>query len=312
MEMLCDNEPTIAITNDPRILKGARHFQRKYHYIREIIQERDIVLKKVHTYDNVVDLFAKLMPFNKHYEHAMEIGIVPASSLMCVLGYSQTRKAYIVLNKETMRIEESLNMAFDESLPEPKSSPSGEDDEIQEQVVQDPIRSPSLEANASKPGCPKNIKEARRHPIEQVIGERMVLSDKPMGPPNNVLDNQIFSILSDDSHASSGEMYLNEEEDSGDSLVEKIRNPLSANHIERGYSICCENTIDMINSIKDHREENRAMFSSINEAIKLMLVIATNMSCVVENDIAPKCQEHLKGNALDLWIPALKLGGEMI
>ncbi|GJR57975.1 retrotransposon protein, putative, ty1-copia subclass [Tanacetum coccineum] len=37
MEMLCDNEPTIAIANDPRILKGTRHFQRKYHYIREVI-----------------------------------------------------------------------------------------------------------------------------------------------------------------------------------------------------------------------------------------------------------------------------------
>ncbi|GJZ95429.1 hypothetical protein Tco_0667763, partial [Tanacetum coccineum] len=40
MGMLCDNEPTIAITNDPGILKGARYFQRKYHYIREVIQER--------------------------------------------------------------------------------------------------------------------------------------------------------------------------------------------------------------------------------------------------------------------------------
>ncbi|GJZ56386.1 hypothetical protein Tco_0611579, partial [Tanacetum coccineum] len=27
-------EPAIAIANDPRILKGARHLQRKYHYIR--------------------------------------------------------------------------------------------------------------------------------------------------------------------------------------------------------------------------------------------------------------------------------------
>nr|GEV73642.1 hypothetical protein [Tanacetum cinerariifolium] len=35
MEMLCDNEPAIAITNDPIILKGARYFQRKYHYIRD-------------------------------------------------------------------------------------------------------------------------------------------------------------------------------------------------------------------------------------------------------------------------------------
>nr|GFB94970.1 hypothetical protein [Tanacetum cinerariifolium] len=82
MEMLCDNKPAIAIANNPEILKGARHFQRKYHYIREVIQEREIILKKVHTHDNVVDLFTKPMSFNKHYEHAMAIGIVPASSLV--------------------------------------------------------------------------------------------------------------------------------------------------------------------------------------------------------------------------------------
>ncbi|GJR60998.1 hypothetical protein Tco_1503160, partial [Tanacetum coccineum] len=82
IEMLCDNEPTITIANDAGILKGSRYFQRKYYYIREVIQERENVLKKVHTNDNVVDPFTKPMPFNKHFEQAMEIGIVPASSLM--------------------------------------------------------------------------------------------------------------------------------------------------------------------------------------------------------------------------------------
>ncbi|GJY13889.1 putative retrotransposon protein [Tanacetum coccineum] len=82
MEMLCDNEPAIAISNDLRILKGAIHFQRKCHYIREVIQEREIVLKKVHTNDNVADPFTKRMSSNKHYEHAMAIGIVPTRSLM--------------------------------------------------------------------------------------------------------------------------------------------------------------------------------------------------------------------------------------
>ncbi|GJT42627.1 hypothetical protein Tco_0951342 [Tanacetum coccineum] len=84
MEMLCDNEPTIAIANDLEILKGARHFQRKYHYIREVIQEREIVLKKFHAYDNVADPFTKPMSYDKHYEHAMAIGIVPARSLIAV------------------------------------------------------------------------------------------------------------------------------------------------------------------------------------------------------------------------------------
>ncbi|GJR92291.1 zinc finger, CCHC-type containing protein [Tanacetum coccineum] len=82
MEMLCDNELALAIASNPEILKGARHFQRKYHYIREVIQEGEIILKKVHTDDNVADPFIKPVPFNKHFEHDMAIGIVPVSSLM--------------------------------------------------------------------------------------------------------------------------------------------------------------------------------------------------------------------------------------
>ncbi|GJX27475.1 retrovirus-related pol polyprotein from transposon TNT 1-94 [Tanacetum coccineum] len=87
------------------------------------------------------------------------------------LGYSQTSKAYIVLNKEIMRIEESLNVTFDEGLPEPKSSPSVKDDRINEPVVQDLNGSPSLQVNVSDEGYPKSVKEARSHPIEQVISE---------------------------------------------------------------------------------------------------------------------------------------------
>ncbi|GKB18030.1 hypothetical protein Tco_0851953 [Tanacetum coccineum] len=70
-----------------------------------------------------------------------------------------------------MRVEESLNISFYESLPEPKSSPLIEDDRINEPLVQDPIRSPSLEANALELGYLKSFKEARGHIIEQVMGE---------------------------------------------------------------------------------------------------------------------------------------------
>nr|GEW84799.1 hypothetical protein [Tanacetum cinerariifolium] len=81
MEMQCDNKPAIAITNNPGILKGSIHFQRKYHYIREVIQEREIVLKKVHTCDNVAYPFIKPMSYNKHYEHvmAMELFLLEVS-----------------------------------------------------------------------------------------------------------------------------------------------------------------------------------------------------------------------------------------
>ncbi|GJX81088.1 integrase, catalytic region, zinc finger, CCHC-type containing protein [Tanacetum coccineum] len=75
-----------------------------------------------------------------------------------MLRYSQTSKAYIFLNKETMRIEEYLNVTFDESLPEPKSSPSVEDDRINEPIVQDLNGSSSLQVNVSDEGYHKSLK----------------------------------------------------------------------------------------------------------------------------------------------------------
>ncbi|GJS55625.1 hypothetical protein Tco_0628987 [Tanacetum coccineum] len=223
-----------------------------------------------------------------------------------------------------MRIEESLNVTFDESFPEPKSSPSIEDDRINDPVFQDLNWSSSLQVNVSDEGYPKSLKEARGYAIEQVIGKIMMLLDNQSGSPNSVLDSKMLENSRNDSHE---ELYLNDEEDDGDSIVvpqtpseeirtkidntrvppplirgigedkisDKIGNPLSLNHIEHGYSIYCENTIEMISSIKDIIEENMDMFSSISEAIKLMLAIVTNMICVIENDIGNEAsKDNLK------------------
>ncbi|GJV55931.1 retrovirus-related pol polyprotein from transposon TNT 1-94 [Tanacetum coccineum] len=47
MEMLCDNEHAIAIAADPEILKGARHYQRTYHYIREMENLNEVRVKEL-------------------------------------------------------------------------------------------------------------------------------------------------------------------------------------------------------------------------------------------------------------------------
>ncbi|GKB60733.1 hypothetical protein Tco_0916919 [Tanacetum coccineum] len=73
-----------------------------------------------------------------------------------------------------MRIEEFLNVTFDESLSEPKSSSLVEDDRIDEPIVQDLNGSPSLQVNVSDEGYPKSLKEARGHPIEQVMVAHIV------------------------------------------------------------------------------------------------------------------------------------------
>ncbi|GJS98088.1 retrovirus-related pol polyprotein from transposon TNT 1-94 [Tanacetum coccineum] len=51
------------------------------------------------------------------------------------LRYSQNSKAYIILDKHTTKVEESLNVKFDESPPPPKTSPLEDDDLVEEEAI---------------------------------------------------------------------------------------------------------------------------------------------------------------------------------
>nr|GEU49641.1 retrovirus-related Pol polyprotein from transposon TNT 1-94 [Tanacetum cinerariifolium] len=51
------------------------------------------------------------------------------------LRYFQNSKAYIILNKHTIKIEESLNVTFDETPPPSKTSPLVDDDLDEEETI---------------------------------------------------------------------------------------------------------------------------------------------------------------------------------
>nr|GFA80903.1 retrovirus-related Pol polyprotein from transposon TNT 1-94 [Tanacetum cinerariifolium] len=52
------------------------------------------------------------------------------------LGYSQNSKAYIILNKQTIKVEESLNVIFDETPPPPKTSPLEDDELVEKEAIE--------------------------------------------------------------------------------------------------------------------------------------------------------------------------------
>ncbi|GJS53489.1 retrotransposon protein, putative, ty1-copia subclass [Tanacetum coccineum] len=62
--------------------KGARHYHRRYHYVRECIELDEINLLKVHTDDNLADPFTKALPKGKPTKHARSIGLCLPSSFM--------------------------------------------------------------------------------------------------------------------------------------------------------------------------------------------------------------------------------------
>ncbi|GJT67906.1 retrovirus-related pol polyprotein from transposon TNT 1-94 [Tanacetum coccineum] len=89
------------------------------------------------------------------------------------LGYSQNSKAYIILNKHTRKVKESLNVTFDETPPPSKTSPLVDDDLDEEEEInvfekknlENDIEDETLEIDEIV-----NIKESRNHPLENVIG----------------------------------------------------------------------------------------------------------------------------------------------
>ncbi|GJZ37346.1 retrovirus-related pol polyprotein from transposon TNT 1-94 [Tanacetum coccineum] len=88
-------------------------------------------------------------------------------------GYSQNSKAYIILNKQTRKIEELLNVTFDETPPPSKTSPLVDDDLDEEEAIratekknlENVVKDETLEIDKIV-----NIKESRNHPLENGIG----------------------------------------------------------------------------------------------------------------------------------------------
>nr|GEW36269.1 copia protein [Tanacetum cinerariifolium] len=90
-----------------------------------------------------------------------------------LIGYSQNSKAYIILNKHTRKVKESLNATFDETPPPSKTSPLVDDDLDEDEAIkitekkniENDIVNETLEIDKKV-----NIKESRNHPLENFIG----------------------------------------------------------------------------------------------------------------------------------------------
>ncbi|GJS66361.1 retrovirus-related pol polyprotein from transposon TNT 1-94 [Tanacetum coccineum] len=82
LNMYCDNSAAVHYANEPGVQKGARHYQRRYHYVRECVELGEIRILKVHTDNNLADPFTKALSNRKLTQHARGMGLRPASSFI--------------------------------------------------------------------------------------------------------------------------------------------------------------------------------------------------------------------------------------
>ncbi|GKA97194.1 retrovirus-related pol polyprotein from transposon TNT 1-94 [Tanacetum coccineum] len=92
----------------------------------------------------------------------------PKSYKGVFLGYSQNSKAYIILNRHTRKVEESLNVTFDGTPPPSKTSPlvdDGLDEEEAIKVTEKKNLENDIEDETVEINDIVNIKESRNHPL---------------------------------------------------------------------------------------------------------------------------------------------------
>ncbi|GKA96346.1 copia protein [Tanacetum coccineum] len=118
-----------------------------------------------------VGVIVKMIPRRKKYVswHLTTMRkFDPKSTEGIFLGYSPNTKAYIILNKETMKIEESLNVKFDESPP-PMSPPLEDDDVLECDIIENQEKDLKIKKNEPLNKEIINIKESKDHPLDTII-----------------------------------------------------------------------------------------------------------------------------------------------
>ncbi|GJW69161.1 hypothetical protein Tco_0123585 [Tanacetum coccineum] len=108
IKMFCDNSATLLIANEQGVQRGAKHYHRRCHYVREYIELGKINLLKVHTDDNVTDSFTKALPKGKLTQHARSMGLL--------LVYNKIGLLVQQYEQFTILEEESIDSALDEGF----------------------------------------------------------------------------------------------------------------------------------------------------------------------------------------------------
>jgi len=79
--LLADNQGSISLTKNPGYRARTRHIGRKYHHVREVVNERKwAVVDYCPTEEMVADIMTKALPKEKHQKFTKALGLLPRSS----------------------------------------------------------------------------------------------------------------------------------------------------------------------------------------------------------------------------------------
>ena len=79
--MFCDNTSAINISKNPVMHSKTKHIAIKYHFVRELVQDKEIRLEYVHTKEQIADIFTKPLPKDAFLYLRCKLGVTPLSEV---------------------------------------------------------------------------------------------------------------------------------------------------------------------------------------------------------------------------------------
>jgi len=73
IELLCDKTATIQFTRDSKFHRKTKHMKRSYHFVRDTIKTKEIVIKYISTNKMIVDPLTKPIPRYMFKSHMLSL-----------------------------------------------------------------------------------------------------------------------------------------------------------------------------------------------------------------------------------------------
>ena len=80
--LYCDNTSAINISKNPMMHTKIKHIAIKYHYVRELVQDKKVKMEYINIKEQIVDIFTKALPKDAHEYLRGKIGVIPLSKAM--------------------------------------------------------------------------------------------------------------------------------------------------------------------------------------------------------------------------------------
>ena len=82
MILYCDNTSAINISNNPMMYTKTKHIAMKYHYVRELVQDKVVKMEYINTKEKFFDIFTKALPKDAYEYLRGKLGVIPLSKAM--------------------------------------------------------------------------------------------------------------------------------------------------------------------------------------------------------------------------------------